>query len=270
MNTAILVLLVMAGLGAVLGFSLAFVNKQFAVEQNPLIHIVEDALPKGQCGACGFPGCMAYAEAVVLDPDVSPALCIPGKAAVANIVAELTGKVAEATDPQVAHIRCKGDREKAIFEFDYTGVNDCIAASLVHGGGKGCQNGCLGLGTCVESCPFDALHMGENGLPIVDEDKCTGCGKCATVCPKHVIEMIPIGSHVVVDCNSKDKGAVSRKLCTVSCIGCGICKKDCPHGAIEIVNNLSVVNNAICREKCSDATCVAKCPTKAIQEKVWN
>ncbi len=265
MNTAIMVLVVMTGVGIVFGFILAYVNKKFAMEINPVIHLVEDILPKGQCGACGYAGCAAYAEAVANNPDVPPNLCIPGKKPVAELVAQLTGKVAPEVEPRVAQVRCKGTKEVAVQKYKYEGVQDCVAASLLTGGPKGCQYGCMGLGTCAKNCPFDALHMGPDGLPKVDEKKCTGCGKCESVCPKHVIAMAPIGSHVSVLCNSKDKGADARKLCSVACIGCGICKKSCPYDAITVENNLATVNAHICLEKCDNATCLAKCPTGAIR-----
>ena len=46
---AISVIAVMVGIGIVFGFILAFANKKFAMEENPLIGEVEEALPKGQC-----------------------------------------------------------------------------------------------------------------------------------------------------------------------------------------------------------------------------
>lgn len=265
METSIIVLVVMTLVGLVFGLVLAFANKKFAMEVNPLIELVEDVLPKGQCGSCGYAGCKAYAEAVVTNPDVPPNLCIPGKDPVAKAVAELTGKAAEETEPRIAHIKCSGSSDKAVKSYNYQGIQDCLAASLLQGGPKVCAHGCLGFGTCVKNCPFGAMTLGENGLPIVDKNKCTGCGKCETVCPKHVIEVIPISSHVAVNCNSKDKGAVVRKACSVGCLGCGLCKKNCPHEAIVIENNLAVVDSHICNEKCDNPTCIAKCPTKAIQ-----
>ncbi|MCK5761357.1 MAG: 4Fe-4S binding protein, partial [Candidatus Izimaplasma sp.] len=38
---------------------------------------------------------------------------------------------------------------------------------------------------CATSCPFDAIHIGEdiNTPPTVDFDKCTGCGICVYNCP---------------------------------------------------------------------------------------
>ncbi|RNC29597.1 MAG: Electron transport complex subunit RsxB [Candidatus Dichloromethanomonas elyunquensis] len=255
---------VMALVGLFFGLVLAFANKKLAVEMNPLIHVVEDVLPKGQCGACGYAGCQAYAEAVVLDKDVSPSLCIPGKKAVSEQVAKLTGKAAAEIEPQYAFIKCC---QPAVGnnKYDYSGINDCLAATLCQGGPKECKYGCIGLGTCVKQCVFDALQINENGLPEVDEEKCTGCGKCATACPKKVIAMIPAGSHVSVHCNSLDTGAVVRKICKVGCIGCGVCVKQCPYSAIIMKDNLAVIDSSICMDKCDNSVCLEKCPSKVIR-----
>lgn len=266
MSIAIAVLVVMTSVGLVFGLILAVANKKFAIEVNPLIHIVEDILPKGQCGACGYAGCMAYAEAVVINPDVQPNLCIPGKSAVAKMVGELTGKAALEMEPRVAFVKCAGNQDKAIKAYKYEGVQECVAATLLQGGHKGCQYGCLGFGTCVRSCPFDAMTMSEDGLPIINSKKCTGCGKCEIVCPKKVIELVPIGVPIAVNCNSKDKGAIVRKVCSVGCIGCGICVKNCQHGAIKIENNIAIVDSKICVSECSESTCLHKCPTGAISK----
>jgi electron transport complex protein RnfB len=268
MNIAIAVLIVMTSVGLVFGLILAVANKKFAIEVNPLIHIVEDILPKGQCGACGYAGCMAYAEAVVINPEVEPNLCIPGKAAVAKMVGELTGKAAAEIQPRVAFVKCAGTPDKAIKAYKYQGVEDCIAATLLQGGPKGCQFGCLGFGTCVKNCPFGAMTMSEEGLPIIDNKKCTGCGKCEIACPKNVIELVPIGVPITVNCNSKDKGVMVRKLCSIGCIGCGICVKNCSHNAIKIENNLAIVDSRACVSKCSESTCLYKCPTGAIKNSI--
>lgn len=265
MFTAIMVLVVMVGIGAVFGSILAIANKKFSMEVNPLIHEVEDVLPKGQCGACGYAGCAAYAEAVVIDKEVPPNLCVPGKDAVANIVAELTGKAATKLEPKVAHVRCHGTIHKAALSYNYKGIKDCSAANLLQGGPKGCKYGCIGFGTCVNNCPFGAMTMGKEGLPVVNAKICTGCGKCEASCPKSVIEMISIDSIVEVNCNSKDKGAVAKKVCSDACIGCGLCAKNCNYGAIELQNNLAVVNAKVCIENCTESTCTSKCPTGAIK-----
>jgi Na+-translocating ferredoxin:NAD+ oxidoreductase RNF subunit RnfB len=264
MFTALVILLIMGLLGTFFGFILAFANKKFAIKTNPLIHLVEEVLPKGQCGACGYAGCIAYAEAVVQDPGVPPNLCIPGKARIAKLVAELTGKVAAPTEPRLAHIRCAGDAEHAGLRFRYSGIMDCVAANYMQYGPKACKYGCIGFGTCAKACPFGALRIGKSGLPEVDPKRCTGCGACEKVCPKKVIDMLPVLRRVTVNCNSKDRGAAARKLCSAACIGCGLCAKNCAHGAIRMEDNLAVLDAGICEEKCSGPVCVEKCPTKAI------
>jgi Na+-translocating ferredoxin:NAD+ oxidoreductase subunit B len=262
------ILIVLAGLGLAFGLLLAFANKKLVVEINPLIHEVDEVLPKGQCGACGYAGCIGYAEAVVTNPDVPTNLCIPGKEETARKVAEITGKKAAVVDQRIASIKCAGSYQKAIRTYEYKGVDDCISAHMLQGGNKGCRYGCLGYGTCVAGCLFDAMQMSPEGLPVVNPEKCTGCGKCLTLCPRDVISLVPPQLMVRVNCNSKEKGAISRKFCSVSCIACQLCAKACPYNAITVENNLASVNNSICIEKCNDPVCLVKCPTKAIRQAV--
>lgn len=264
MNTSIMVIIVMGLFGIFFGVVLAVANKKLAIEINPLIEIVDEVLPKGQCGACGYAGCMAYAEAVVTKPEVSPNLCVPGKEAVAFKVAELTGKAAGSVEAVNAQIRCAGSKCNAIDKYKYDGVEDCVAANLLMGGAKTCQYGCLGFGTCVNNCPFDAMFMNDEGLPIIDLDLCTGCGKCESVCPKKIIQMVPEGTPVRINCSSRDKGSIALKQCSVACTGCGLCKRNCRYGAIQVENNLAVIDSHICVNECSEATCLLKCPTGAI------
>ncbi len=265
METSIMIVVVLVGVGAFFGIVLALADKKFAMEVNPLIEEVEEILPKGQCGACGYAGCAKYAEAVVENEEVPPNLCVPGKAEVAAKVAELTGKKAEAAEPRIAYLKCRGTKTAAVMAAEYEGIKDCAAAKLVQGGPKACKFGCIGFGNCVKACPFGALSMGADGLPVVDKEACTGCGACAKNCPQGLLALQSLEAPVQITCSSHDKGAVARKLCTNACIGCGICMRNCPHGAIRLENNLAVVDSAICREKCKEASCLSKCPTKAIQ-----
>ncbi len=264
MEKAIMITVVLVGVGTVFGLVLALANKKFAMAVNPLIHEVEEILPKGQCGACGFPGCAKYAEAVVEDPEVPPNLCVPGKAAVAEKVAELTGKKAEATEPKYAHLKCRGTKTAAAMAAEYEGIRDCAAAKLVQGGPKGCKYGCIGFGNCVRACPFGALSMGEDGLPKVDKAICTGCGKCVSTCPQSILVLQTFEAPVQVDCSNHDKGAAARKLCKNACIGCGMCMRSCTHGAIRLDRNLAVVDAAVCAS-CEEPACLDKCPTGAIE-----
>lgn len=267
MNTAIMIIVVLVGIGAFFGVVLALADKKFAMEVNPLIQEVEEVLPKGQCGACGFAGCAKYAEAVVEQEDVPPNLCVPGKAAVAAKVAELTGKKAGASVPRYAHLKCRGTRTAAVMAARYEGVPDCAAAKLVQGGPKGCKYGCIGFGNCVRACPFGALSMGEDGLPVVDKSICTGCGKCVSTCPQALLVLQTFDAPVQVECSSHDKGPVARKLCKNACIGCGLCMRSCTHGAIRLDRFVAVVDTEKCRD-CEEPVCLEKCPTKAISQMI--
>jgi len=254
-------LIFLAGLGAVFGLGLAFAAKRFAVQIDPRVEKVKDVLAHAHCGACGYAGCEQYAEAVVKNPDVAPNLCIPAGARGAEAVALITGKKAEIMEPYFSRIMCQGSTKLSKRRFKYEGVEDCRAAVLAGGGDKSCIYGCLGYGTCVRSCPFDAMHMSEDGLPVVDMAKCTGCRKCEQACPKKVIEVLPGSKAVVVACHSRDKGADTRKNCQIGCIACGACVKVCPFEAAKLENNFSKIDV----EKCKVCgLCVSKCPTKAI------
>ncbi|MDF2943474.1 MAG: protein RnfB [Herbinix sp.] len=264
--TAVVSIIAVMGLvGLFFGSVLAIANKKLAVELNPLIHIVEDVLPKGQCGACGFAGCQAYAEAVVTDPNVPPNLCTPGKEPVARRVSELTNKKAKEVEPRIAFVKCNNPITMAPKKYEYSGIDDCVAMSLLHLGPKSCQYGCIGQGTCAKHCPFGAIEMSENGLPIINKARCTGCGKCENVCPKKIIEMIPVNTKINVVCNSKSRGVKAKQDCPIACIACGICVKVCPHDAVKLVDNLPVIDKQVCMEVCSDPVCMTKCPTKTIE-----
>ncbi len=254
-------LVFLAGLGTVFGTGLAFAAKRFAVEIDPRVEKVKDVLAHAHCGACGYAGCEQYAEAVVKNQDVPPNLCTPAGARGAEAVALITGKKAEAREPQFARIMCQGGHSKSLKRFKYEGVGDCRAAVLAGGGDKSCAFGCLGYGTCSRACPFGAITMSEDGLPVVDITKCTGCRKCEQACPKKVIEVLPASRQVLVSCHSKDKGIDTKKNCQVGCIACGKCVKVCPFDAPSVSNNLSRIDLAKCKV-CG--LCVSPCPTSAI------
>ncbi len=254
-------LVFLAGLGTVFGTVLAMAAKRFAVEIDPRVEKVKDVLAHAHCGACGYAGCEQYAEAVVKNPDVPPNLCTPAGARGAEAVALITGKKAEAREPQFARIMCQGGCSKSLKKFKYEGVRDCRAAVLAGGGDKACGFGCLGYGTCSRVCPFGAISMNEDDLPVVDITKCTGCRKCEQACPKKVIEVLPASRAVLVSCHSKDKGIDTKKNCQVGCIACGKCVKICPFDAPSVTNNLSRINLDKCKV-CG--LCVSPCPTNAI------
>lgn len=181
-------LLVMGGLGIVVGAGLAIASKIFYVYVDPKIEAIEEALPGANCGGCGLPGCNANAEAIVKGK-ASPSSCVAGGPELAAEIAEIMGVKLELREPEIAKPGCTYGVQDADLKFRYDGVQDCRAAVLLNGGSKLCPIGCLGLGTCVKACPFDALRIGPDNLPVVDMEKCTGCGTCERVCPKNIIHL---------------------------------------------------------------------------------
>ena len=51
---------------------------------------------------------------------------------------------------------------------------------------------CVGCGTCVERCPFDAWAPARNGeKPLLSAEECFGCGVCVSGCPVGAISLVP-------------------------------------------------------------------------------
>ena len=261
MTKVILCVAILAIMGAVFGIVLAFAAKVFAVEKDPREDAIMESLPGANCGGCGYPGCAGYAAAVVAG--VAPVnLCAVGGEPVAEQVAEIMGVVAGETVKHIASVHCSGCGVNYT-KYKYEGVHDCLAASRLPGGGPlGCDYGCLGMGTCENVCPFDAIHV-KNGVAVVDEEKCKACSKCVDACPRHIIDLEPYKTkkHVTIPCSSEDKGPVVTKVCTNGCIGCGICAKVCPKEAIVVENFLAKIDY----DKCIGCgICAQKCPRHLI------
>lgn len=211
-------LLVLGGLGALCGFGLALAAKVFYVYVDPKIEAVAEALPGANCGGCGFAGCGANAEAIVKGKS-SATSCVAGGPDVAAAIASVLGISIGAREPDFARPGCTYGYENADLKFLYDGVQDCRAAVLLSGGSKVCPIGCVGLGTCVRACPFDALSMGPDHLPVVNLEKCTGCGTCERICPKNIITL------------TSNSRRIGREYTLAQCTA--PCQRSCPAG-IEI------------------------------------
>ncbi len=262
-STALWGLGVFTSIGVVFGVTLAAVARRFQVPTNPVVERVRAYLPSANCGACGFAGCQAYAEAVVERSEVSPSLCIPGRGAVAEAIAKIAGKEPGTVADRVVVMRCHGTSAFARDESRYVGLDTCAAASLVFGGPKACKNGCLGMADCVRACPFDALYMSPDGIAAVNYDKCTGCGICVPVCPKELFQLYPRNRRVELSCVAKDKQSVVRSTCMVGCTLCRKCVSKCPAEAIEWDGRTIIIHHDICLAygpSCQEA-CVDICPS---------
>ncbi|MFO7965047.1 MAG: RnfABCDGE type electron transport complex subunit B [Desulfobacterales bacterium] len=204
--------IIMGGLGILIGTLLAAASKVFYVYVDPKVLAVEDALPGANCGGCGFPGCSSNAEAIVAGKS-PPTSCVAAGADVAEAVAAILGISVEAKEPDIALPGCTYGVAEAKTKFLYNGINDCRAAALISGGMKVCTIGCLGLGTCARACPFDAITMGPDGIPAVDNEKCTGCGTCERVCPKHIIKLSSVTRRILLEYTVDDCTTPCQRAC---------------------------------------------------------
>ncbi len=258
-------ILVLTGIALAAAAVLYFVSKKFAVKENPKIDNVEAMLPGVNCGACGKAGCRDFANACVKasNEEFAHLFCPVGGKTTMQKVAEFLGFTVGTREATVAVLRCQGTCENAPDKIVYSGLKSCRLASRVSVGKSGCPNGCMRFGDCTRVCKFDALHIGENGIPVVDESKCTSCGACVKICPRSLYELRAKndGKRVFVACRNVQKAQFARKNCKTACIGCGRCTAI--SSLIKVENNLSYIPASVDAKEFGDA--LAKCcPTKAI------
>jgi NADPH-dependent glutamate synthase beta subunit-like oxidoreductase/Na+-translocating ferredoxin:NAD+ oxidoreductase RNF subunit RnfB len=205
-------LIMMGGLGLVVGLVLAVAAKVFYVYVDPQIEAVASALPGANCGGCGLPGCAANAEAIVAGKS-APNSCVAASPEVAEAIADLLGVAVKGVEPDIARPGCYFGVGKADTRFVYHGLADCRAAAMLSGGVKVCTIGCIGLGTCASACPFNAIHMGPEGLPVVDSQRCTGCGVCERVCPKHIITLSSVTRRIMREYTVEECTTPCQRAC---------------------------------------------------------
>jgi len=212
--------MMMSGLGLVIGIGLAIASKVFYVYVDPLILEVDDALPGANCGGCGLPGCASNAKAIVAGK-AAPNSCVAAGPEVAEAIAAIMGVAIEAKEPDIARPGCTYGLQDADLKYIYIGLRDCRAAAYLSGGMKVCSIGCLGLGSCAKACPFNAITMGPEGLPVVDKERCTGCGTCERVCPKHIITMSSVTRRIIREYTTEDCTTPCQRACPA---GIDICE----------------------------------------------
>ena len=252
----------LAALSFLFASLLVLAHRKLHVDEDPRVDAIHQLLPETNCGACGFPGCLGLAEAMV------EGSALPGKCTVISedeqeYIAEFLGVDVGAEEKVVARLACAGGSNVSRNRARYEGLSTCRAAALVAGGGKGCFWGCLGLADCEVVCDPDAIIMNEHDLPIVIEDACTACGDCVDACPKDLFSLHVVSHRLWVACKNLQKGDVALEDCEVACDACGKCAVDAPANVITMVDNLPIVNY---EEDHNVRSAIERCPTGAI---VW-
>ena len=84
--------------------------------------------------------------------------------------------------PQQVHISAViGALRQLALEAGYTSPLETVTVDPVL---------CAGCGSCVEVCPYDALHLEirwNKRISTVNRNRCMGCGACVAVCPNKAI-----------------------------------------------------------------------------------
>lgn len=254
---------ILGGVGLVFAILIALADKKLKVWEDPRIDAVASLLPNANCGACGVPGCHAFAEKLVAG-SAQPAGCNVANEATRDAIAAYLGVDAGQARKVVARMLCAGGAHVARQQAEYRGYPSCAAAAAVAGGGKGCAWGCLGLADCVRSCTFDAMRMNADGIPVVDVDKCTACGDCVDACPKGLLALHPIDHRLLVQCRNLIGGDAALEECRVACTACGKCVMDAAPKLISVASGVAVIDYDL--NDLATARAIERCPTGAI---VW-
>lgn len=126
---------------------------------------INGLLPQTQCGACGYPGCRPYAEAIVAGAaDIDQ--CPPGGASTIRYLAELLGKTTPLLTPEPAD-----------------SIQPVVAVID--------EQACIGCVKCISACPVDAIIGAARQMHTVMPKVCTGCGLCMAPCPVDCIALLP-------------------------------------------------------------------------------
>jgi len=258
--TIVVAVITLGSLALLLTSVLVTAGRALAVAEDARLQPLVTALPGSNCGACGYPGCRAFAEALLAD-ETQPALCTVSTAQDRQAIADFLGVDVGASRRLTARLACAGGSNVARFRARYAGPRSCNAAAQAGGGGKSCAWGCLGFGDCEDVCQFAAISLDDHDLPWVNVDLCTACGDCVEACPKDLFSLQPVDQHLWVACNNPDHGDTLLKDCEVACTACAKCAFDAL-GSVTMRNNLPAID----RTREEPRAAIERCPTGAI---VW-
>jgi electron transport complex protein RnfB len=153
-------------LALLFGLLLGYASVRFKVEGDPVVDQIEAILPQQQCGKCGYPGCRAYAEAIVQgEADINQ--CPPGGEVSILALADLLD-----CEPKPLSTEHGIEKQKMLAVID--------------------ESTCIGCTLCIQACPVDAILGAAKCMHTVIAEECTGCERCIAPCPVDCIKMVSI------------------------------------------------------------------------------
>jgi len=138
-----------------------------------LVQQLDAWLPQTQCTRCGYPRCLAYAEAMAAGAaDIN--YCPPGGDVTIRALAGLLGRPVRALDPARGTYLT---RQRALID----------------------EQVCIGCRKCIDVCPVDAILGARKLMHTVLADECNGCALCLPVCPVDCIQLASTEVHADPD-----------------------------------------------------------------------
>lgn len=130
------------------------------------VKAIDALLPQTQCGECGYPGCLPYAQALAqgqapidrCPPGGTTTVQALGKLLKIDATPYLANAEANTRTPSLAYIR---------------------------------EAECIGCTKCIQACPVDAIIGSGKQMHSILTHECTGCGLCVAPCPVDCIELHP-------------------------------------------------------------------------------
>ena len=168
--TVLLLVTIILPLGTGILFVSASGRKQEQSRNEELTRSIDDLLPQIQCGACDYPDCRSYAEAIVAgETDIHH--CPPGGEHTVSRLAELL-----AGTPLFLIPETRAEQTPVVARID--------------------EQLCIGCVKCINACPVDAIIGAARQMHTVMPKVCTGCGLCVAPCPVDCITLTPAETRI--------------------------------------------------------------------------